>query len=78
MQSIRTGSLPIIRASIQMAKDLRIRTVAEGIESEDERVCMVACGVDELQGYLISMPLFGDAFTTFAINHKQVSHAAIF
>jgi diguanylate cyclase len=77
VQSIRTGSLPIIRASIQMAKDLRIRTVAEGIESEDERVCMVACGVDELQGYLISMPLFGDAFTTFAINHKQVSHASI-
>jgi hypothetical protein len=24
------------------------------------------------------MPLFGDAFTTFAFNHKQVSHAGIF
>lgn len=71
VQSIRTGSLPIIRATIQMAKDLRIKTVAEGIESEDEKICIVACGVDELQGYLISMPLFGEAFTTFAQNYKQ-------
>lgn len=72
VQSIHTGSLPIIRATVQMAKDLRLRTVAEGIESEDEKTCLVSCGVDELQGYLISMPLFGPAFTDFALHHKQL------
>jgi diguanylate cyclase len=77
VQNIRTGTLPIIRSIIQMAKDLRMRTVAEGIESEDEKVCMTACGVDELQGYLISMPLFAEAFTSFAKNHKQVSNEGI-
>lgn len=70
---MRTGSLPIIRATIQMAKDLRIRTVAEGVETEDELSCLQACEVDEIQGYLVSKPMFGDDFLKFAlIKNKQV------
>lgn len=71
VQGLRTGSLPIIRATIQMAKDLRIRTVAEGIETEEEKTCLLACDVDELQGYLISKPMFGDEFQAYALHRKH-------
>ncbi len=53
----RDDSVVIVRAIISLAKALGIATVAEGVESEDQFVCLRAEGCDEIQGYLISRPM---------------------
>ncbi len=50
----------IIQAIIAMAKGLKIKTVAEGVETKEQADFLIAQGVDELQGYYISMPLTED------------------
>ena len=57
VQSLMTGSVPIVRGTLQMAKALGMRTVAEGVETEQQRECLEACGVEELQGYLLAEPM---------------------
>jgi EAL domain-containing protein (putative c-di-GMP-specific phosphodiesterase class I) len=46
----------LIRSVTQISKDLGVRVVAEGIESEPERDTIVALGCDLLQGYFIGRP----------------------
>ncbi|WIT13939.1 EAL domain-containing protein [Paucibacter sediminis] len=55
--ALQTGSLPIVKATLQMAHSLGLRTVAEGVETEQQRECLVACGVEQLQGFLIARPM---------------------
>ena len=51
-------SVPLVLRTIRaMAEALRLRTTAEGIESEGQRAFAVAAGYDELQGHLFSRPM---------------------
>lgn len=52
----------ITTAIIQLAHSLRLRVIAEGVESEQERAFLHARGCDEVQGYLFSRPLPVAAF----------------
>ncbi|TVR08397.1 MAG: EAL domain-containing protein [Salinarimonadaceae bacterium] len=47
----------IIEMLVSLAAALSMNTVAEGIETEEQRAALRACGVDEGQGYLVSRPL---------------------
>ncbi|MDP3700082.1 MAG: EAL domain-containing protein [Hylemonella sp.] len=47
----------IVRAIIQMARSLKLKTVAEGVETVDLRFRLQSFGCDEAQGYLYSRPL---------------------
>jgi len=47
----------IVRAIIQMAHSLNLRTIAEGVETEDMLTQLRAFGCDEAQGYLFARPL---------------------
>jgi diguanylate cyclase (GGDEF)-like protein/PAS domain S-box-containing protein len=47
----------IIRTIIQMAKDLNLRVVAEGVETIEQLEFLRKHNCDEIQGYLISKPL---------------------
>jgi EAL domain-containing protein (putative c-di-GMP-specific phosphodiesterase class I) len=42
---------------VQLAKDLQMTVVAEGIETEQQVQSLLACGVREGQGYIVSPPL---------------------
>ena len=44
-------------AIIQMARGLRLKTVAEGVETQAQFDLLAALGCEESQGYLISPPL---------------------
>jgi len=57
---------------IEMARSLGLRTVAEGVEREDQVRWLKAHGVDFAQGYLFSRPLTADAFTRF-VRDKESS-----
>ena len=47
----------IIDIVVQLARRLGMRTVAEGVETEDQRAFLVDVGCDMIQGYLFSRPV---------------------
>ena len=48
----------IINTLVKIAKTKQILVLAEGVETEEELETVISCGVDLLQGYYISRPLF--------------------
>jgi len=52
----------IVATVIAMARTLRLRTVAEGIERDDELKILRGQGCDRAQGYLFSRPVPGERF----------------
>ncbi len=64
----------IVRATIGLAKGLRLRTVAEGVETREQATFLVNQGCDVLQGFLFARPMEPDAFLSFA----NASHTYLF
>jgi EAL domain-containing protein (putative c-di-GMP-specific phosphodiesterase class I) len=52
-----TDDAAITRAVIAMAQSLRIRVIAEGVETRDQLEFLRDHGCDECQGYFLSRPL---------------------
>lgn len=52
----------IARTVIALSHHLQVATIAEGIETEAQRLALMASGCYEGQGYLFSRPLDADAF----------------
>jgi EAL domain-containing protein (putative c-di-GMP-specific phosphodiesterase class I)/ActR/RegA family two-component response regulator len=50
-------SLVIVKSIIDLARNLELETVAEGVETEETATCLSTLGVTALQGYLIARPL---------------------
>jgi EAL domain-containing protein (putative c-di-GMP-specific phosphodiesterase class I) len=42
---------------VRLAHDLRMTVVAEGIETSEQIQALIACGVEEGQGYVVSPPV---------------------
>jgi diguanylate cyclase (GGDEF)-like protein len=57
----------IVRATIGLAKGLRLRTVAEGVETREQATFLVQHGCDVLQGFLFARPMEPQAFLSFAL-----------
>jgi EAL domain-containing protein (putative c-di-GMP-specific phosphodiesterase class I) len=55
----------IVRAIISMAKSLRIESLAEGVETADQREFLVSEGCDNIQGYYFSPPVPARSFEAF-------------
>ena len=53
----RKISLAIMKSSIELAKQLKMLTVAEGVESLDDYHFAREIGVDIIQGFYISKPV---------------------
>jgi sensor c-di-GMP phosphodiesterase-like protein len=47
----------IVETLARLARDLHMTVIAEGIETVEQVQALIACGVEEGQGYLISPPL---------------------
>jgi diguanylate cyclase (GGDEF)-like protein/PAS domain S-box-containing protein len=57
----------IVRSTIGLAKELRLRTVAEGVETRPQADFLARHGCDVLQGFLFARPMEPDAFLSFAL-----------
>jgi diguanylate cyclase (GGDEF)-like protein/PAS domain S-box-containing protein len=55
--SVDAEDKALVSAIIHMASSLGLQTIAEGVETEDQRRFLQAQGCDEIQGYLCSRPL---------------------
>jgi EAL domain-containing protein (putative c-di-GMP-specific phosphodiesterase class I) len=64
----------LAKAIVAMSRSLRLRVVAEGVETEGQASLLSAMGCTSLQGYLFARP--ADAATTAAwLQGRLVSHA---
>ncbi|MEW6336316.1 MAG: EAL domain-containing protein [Acidobacteriota bacterium] len=55
----------IVAAVVALAHGLGMPVVAEGVETEDQRVTLVRLGCDFIQGYLVARPMPAEAFSRF-------------
>jgi EAL domain-containing protein (putative c-di-GMP-specific phosphodiesterase class I) len=54
------GDLAIVRAVTHLAVDLGLGWIAEGIETEEQRVALTELGSGQGQGFLFSRPIPAD------------------
>jgi c-di-GMP phosphodiesterase len=55
--TVDASTTAIIEMLVGLAIDLQMTVVAEGIETEEQAKALIACGVEEGQGYLVAAPL---------------------
>jgi sensor c-di-GMP phosphodiesterase-like protein len=55
--TIDASTTAIVEMLVMLATDLQMSVVAEGIETEEQLKALIACGVEEGQGYLVAAPL---------------------
>ena len=57
------GGNLLLKHSIEMAAELGISVIAEGVETTEQRDFLRRHGCNAIQGYLYSRPLDADAFS---------------
>jgi diguanylate cyclase (GGDEF)-like protein len=60
-----TSSMTLVSTVISLAHSLKLNTVAEGVETEEQAKLLGLLRCDQIQGYLISKPLSFDDMTAF-------------
>jgi diguanylate cyclase (GGDEF)-like protein len=74
--STNQGASFIARSIIELAHNLGLRVVAEGVEDELTRNMLAEMGCDKLQGFLVSRPLPDDRLETWLLARTGVRSAA--
>ena len=65
----------IVKSTIDLAHNLGIKAVAEGIEDEDTLEILAILSCDIAQGYHIAKPMHGEDFYNWLCNYKtQIKH----
>jgi diguanylate cyclase (GGDEF)-like protein/PAS domain S-box-containing protein len=68
----------ITHAIIAMAHALKLKVIAEGVETEDQLNFLREHGCDEIQGYYFSRPLSATAFQHFFEQHYSSLHNLLY
>ena len=61
----------IVKTVIQLARGINLITIAEGIETEEQRVTLADLGCDIIQGYLLSKPESLDNIIKWILNNEK-------
>jgi EAL domain-containing protein (putative c-di-GMP-specific phosphodiesterase class I)/AmiR/NasT family two-component response regulator len=61
----------ILASSIEIAKKLDLRSVAEGVENEDDLTVLKELGCDIVQGYLTARPMPGEEVVSWLKSNNQ-------
>ena len=63
-------SAQIVQAIVMMSTALGLRTIAEGVETEDRVKILSSLGCDEIQGYHYGKPALTDEFEKKYLKEK--------
>ena len=55
----------VVESSIDMARKLRVKSVAEGVETQGDWDAVRSMGCDTAQGYFVARPMCLDSFAAF-------------
>ncbi|MDO8292128.1 MAG: EAL domain-containing protein [Gallionella sp.] len=61
----------VVESSIDMAHKLLVKSVAEGVETQQDWDALKVVGCDTAQGYFIAQPMNEKAFSDFVVNYKR-------
>jgi diguanylate cyclase (GGDEF)-like protein len=62
----------IVTALIAMAQQLKIKSLAEGVETQEQLDFLISQGCDEIQGYVFSKPIPANEFQYLLQENKQL------
>ena len=65
----------LVRAAVGMAHGLGLVTVAEGVETVEQREFLASTGCDQLQGYLFGRPMLPDALAEMVREQRAAKTA---
>ncbi|MBQ0719663.1 MAG: EAL domain-containing protein [Gammaproteobacteria bacterium] len=69
---INPDDKPIVKGIIALADSLGLKTIAEGVENEQQQTIVHELGCDTIQGYFISRPLPREEFERSYLNEFKV------
>ena len=64
MNATDVESTAIVRAVVALASNLGMKTVAEGVQTEEQLALVRVLGCDRIQGYIFSRPVSGSTVKT--------------
>lgn len=65
-------SITIVSAILAMARELKVKSLAEGVETEEQLRFLQEKGCDFIQGYYFSKPLEASYFTQLLLNYQNM------
>lgn len=67
-----THDAAIVRAIIALGRSMQLTVIAEGVENSEQQKFLAAEGCEQMQGYIISLPLHPDTFCrNFLLTHDS-------
>ena len=80
LTGITTGSpnIAIIRAAVTMGKELGLRVVVEGIETEEQATILSGLGAEFGQGFLFAKPMPGEEIVALVVPKMHFAKPAMF
>lgn len=80
LNGITTGSpnIAIIRAAVAMGKELGLRVVVEGIETEEQATILTSLGAEFGQGFLFAKPMPGPEIVALVVPKMRFAKPAMF
>lgn len=73
VEDLRNGHDTVVRSIVDLAHDLGLGVVAEGVEDDHTRRRLVELGVDRLQGFAIGRPVSADACARLVAERGRVA-----
>jgi diguanylate cyclase (GGDEF)-like protein len=71
--AVNDGDAAIVSAVISMARSLRLRVVAEGVETAEQFAFLRSKECDEAQGYYFSRPVMTDEATRYLLDRHVIA-----
>jgi len=77
VQALQPGRNTIVAAIINVAHTLRVRVIAEGVETIEQRDVLIELGCDEMQGHLYAPAMSEADFVAWLRTHRKPHLIAI-